>query len=541
MAISTPTFLYYNGQQILSGQATPFVGRQDSFVKYGSRWADKTTLTLAGQITGCTYDDLVAAQTRLFNVFNKDFQKFEIKENNRTVFDAKYVTVNRVTFPSSPYSYILNYNITLDCYKEDLFSGVYGVLDPSDDWSFEERPDYTVALVHTVSARGFRTDTNGLINARTFVNQRTGLANAVAPAFVNRNQPSLSFCLKDWREVINRFNGSYSIEETYLADAYYGVDGLLRYTSTFDCDTLNGLSKVAIEGNIDACGRNASMESIRSRYSGLNLFNLAYQAFTGAGVTGTLNSGFVANGITEDTFNKKITFTRTYDNNPDPLVYLDYSVTTSLSDNEVTTVGFNGTIKGRGDWNTRWQQVQAFYSGLDPYPYALAAYNALGIPYPLNTIPNNESTSFNQFNAEITVTEDWDNKDLPPVGFKHFDYTLHFTPSFEKVSYSPLSNVCAADSWYVVDLGFKTRCAFSVNGNGLVCAPDTITNGIVYARQFGNAQFINYCPTVKAVLEKKQIGSTTDTINFDFGWSARSPLGLNTSGSYALISTLALK
>ena len=541
------TFLFYNGQQIMSGQATPIVGRQDSFVRYGERWADKTTISLHGQITGgCSgYANLISSQNSLVNLFNKDFQRFEIIENGSGVFSSDYTMVKSIDFPSNRYSYILDYVVTLDCYKSNLFSGFYGIVDPSDEWSYEEQNDYIVNLIHNVSARGFNTDSNtanGLQNAKQFVLGRTGLANGISPSFVNTKGSGLSFCLKDLSEKIDRFNGTYSIIERYVADAYYGTNGLLRYTSTFDCDTIQGVSKVSIQGEIAGCGRASSMDLIRSRYSGLSLYNLAYQTFTGAGVTGILNSGFLSNGVTEDPFNKKVTFNTTYDNNPFPLIYLDYSVGIDVSQNEITTVNFQGVIKGRGDINTKWQGVQAFYSGLNPYSYALASYNtfAPGSPYPLNLLPINESVSFNQFNAEISILKSWDNKDIPPGGFKTFNYTMRFVPSLEKVAAVPLANLCGKQ-YYVVDLGYKTRCNFSIQGNGKICLPHSTADGILFVRQLGNTKFNQYCPISKAVLEKKEIDTTYQDVNFNFQWSAKSPNSLTLPPIYDIIANLALK
>src|SRR5437868_5328844 len=95
------TQLFYNDTEILSGQPMPFVGREDSFIRYGDRWADKNTFSLRGQITGCTYSGLRAAQDQLINLFSRDFQKFEVKEDNVSIFSANYCMIDRVDFPQS--------------------------------------------------------------------------------------------------------------------------------------------------------------------------------------------------------------------------------------------------------------------------------------------------------------------------------------------------------------------------------------------------------------------------------------------------------
>jgi len=78
------------------------------------------------------------------------------------------------------------------------------------------------------------------------------------------------------------------------------MDGLLRYTSNFDCNTIDGLAKVNVQGGIDGCNHTTSMESIRSRFSGINLYGIAANAYSLAGGSGALNTGYISQGITED-------------------------------------------------------------------------------------------------------------------------------------------------------------------------------------------------------------------------------------------------
>lgn len=525
------TELYYDNQRILTNQPTPFVGRQDSFIRFGERWADKTTLTLHGQITGCTPSLIKSAQNDLIAIFSNSFKSFRIVDNGSEVFSSNYTTNPRIDFPQSNYAYGLDYNVTLECYKENLFSGTYGVTDPSEEWSYEERDDYIVGLTHTISARGFQTNNTAFENAKNFVTSRVGLQNRVTPSFITG---SLNFCLKDSSEKIDRFNGNYSVTERYLADSYYGLDGSLRYTSTFDCDPLEGISRVSVEGIVDGCNHSTSLDNLRNRYNNLNLYNMAAE---GAPVGLNLNTAFLSNSITEDQYNKKITFKRTYDNNQDPVTYLDYSIGIEVSENEVTTVNFQGTIKGRGDINTRWINVQNFYSTVNPFSYASSIYNG---SHTLNPVPINESTSFNPLEAEITISKTWDDKDLPPLGFKNFNYTLNFTPSLRKVGFTPLSRLCFVD-YYVVDLNYNTRCSFSVNGNGKVCPPNLINNGVTNVKNFGNNQFALYCPYKGSVLDQKEISTTDQEVNFAFAWSAESNNSVNVQGGYGNVITLALK
>ena len=522
------TYLYYSNNQIVSGQATPFVGRQDNFLRFGERWADQTSFSLHGQLTGCTFNDLKLAQDNLIKIFNKDFQTFEIIENGSGIFKADFTTVQSISFPSNSYGgAILDYTVNLNCYKENLFSGSYGVLDPIDEWSYEESPDYTVSLTHNVSAKGFNTSStsaNGLINARNFVNSRTGNNSSIAPAFISPRQGTLAFCLKSIREKIDRFNGIYSINESYVADSYYGTNGLLRYSTNFDCNSVQGIAKIDIEGSIEGCGRSVTMDSIRTRYSGLSLYQLAYAAFTGAGATGLLNTGFLSNAVVEDPFNKKINFKATYDNNPDPLVYLNYTLGFDLNENDITTVTFQGVIKSRGDISSRWTQVLAYYNTLNPYGYAASAYgNFVTQPYSLNISPINESVSFNELDAEITVSVSWDDKTLPPAPFKELTYSLNFKLSTPKIGVTPLNSICADSSqYYLANLKIQERGTFSVEGNGLVCPPNPVSQGVSYAKGLANSLGAAYTSASDTFVEINETSVSDRNISFKYGWSVKS-------------------
>lgn len=539
------TELFYDGYEILDNQPTPFVGRTDTVIRYGERWADQVSFNLNGQITGCTYAQLLTGQNALISIFSRDFQQFKVTDGGTGIYTGNYCLVRPIRFEQSNYAYILNYSVQIDCYQFDLFSGVYGVLDPVDEWSFEESNNYVVNVNHTISARGFNTNisgANGLQNARAFVNSRTGISGIVVPVFITGKGSGITYCLKESHEKIDRFNGVYSITERYVGDAYYGTDGLLRYTTNFDCNTIEGLAKVSVQGGIDGCNHTTSMESIRNRFSGINMYGIAANAYALAGGSGSLNTGYISQGITEDPIARKMTFNLLYDNDPNPLTFIDYAVNVSLSENEITTVSFQGNIKGRGDIAGRWQRVQAFYSGFNPFPYAQIAYAefAPASPYPLNTTSTSESTTFDQFNAEISLNETWDNKDIPPGPFKTFSYTLHFTPSLQKVASTPLAGLCDPQ-FYIVDLGYKTRGEFSIDGRGTVCPPNSIAAGVFYVKQKANTSFTKFCPLNKAALEVNNITTNEQDVVFRFGWSAQPTNSVTTRGQYSGVDTLSLK
>lgn len=521
------TLLYYNNQQILSGQPTPLVGKQEAPIRYGERWGNKTTLTLNGQLTGCTYNNLITAQKSLISVFGYDFQNFSIIENGATIFSKPYIIIRELRFPNSNYVGVIPYNITLDCYDQNLFSGVYGVLDPRDEWSFEESTEGLINVNHTISARGFNTNSgvsNGFDNAKNFVLSKTGINPNISPYFIT-TPSGFNPCLKSLAEKPDRFNGTYSVTETYVADKFFGTNGVLRYSVSFDCDE-EGHARVAVNGTIDGCGMAADVSSIRARYNTLNLYNLALEVYSGATNSTGLNTDYISRGYTEDPYARKLSFNSVYDNFPGGQTYLDYHVGVSSGENGITDVTFEGTIKGRGDLAARWQRVQNYYSTFNPFPVAQSGYYAVfpSSPFPLNPNDLTKSVTFNAFHGEINLNYHWDNKEIPWPGFADLSYTLNYTPPLEKIIVNPLLALCGRD-YYLGDAGYVQRASFSIEGHGrLICnsanAPTIAQNS---ARSHANSFFAANGYTNNPLLELNEVSIGVYTLDFKYQWSADGP------------------
>jgi hypothetical protein len=525
------TNLYYNNNQILSGQPVPFVGKQESMLQYGERWADKSTITLHGQLTGCTYGELIDSQQRLLNSFAKDFQSFKIIETDltdQTIFDKPYTFVRSINFPSAAYNNIVDYNVTLECYDEDLFSGVYGVVDPSDEWSIEETVDGFINVTHNISARGFNTtsgDSNAFENAKNFVLANTGLNPNIIPTFV-ATPSGFNPCLKSIAEKPNRFNATYAVTETYVADQYFGVDGVLRYTVNFDCNE-EGVARLAVQGTIDGCGMIADVTSIRNRYETINFYGLAYDVYFGMTNNTGLNPVEVTRNFNEDPYARRLTFNVIYDNITGNEVYLDYGVSLDSGENNITVVTWNGAIKGRGDLRLRWDRVYAFYQTFDPFPTANDVYNEFSSgAWPLNIKPITKGTTFDKFNGQINLNYSWDNKLIPWAGFEDLDYSLNFIPATRKIIANPLLNLCALD-YYIADAGYVKRAEFGIEGHGrLTCdlpPPEAQQLAMSSALYNANLALTQYFSTTGLLQEEVSFTKGLYDLSFRFKWSAEGP------------------
>jgi hypothetical protein len=74
------TEIKYNNSFPFSGQPTPFVGRVKNNIVAGERWGAEESWTLAGQLTGCDFEDLTTAQLNLINSFAQDYKELKIVE-----------------------------------------------------------------------------------------------------------------------------------------------------------------------------------------------------------------------------------------------------------------------------------------------------------------------------------------------------------------------------------------------------------------------------------------------------------------------------
>lgn len=170
-----------------NGFPTPFISRSQTMLEYGNRWGQGTSFTLNGQINATGFSDLLNKQNILLSGFSRDFKSLNITEDGENVagFPASNCKINNISFDANKYVNILDYSIDINTYDETLFSGTFGVLNPSDQISFQESQDGTISVSHQVSAQGFPANNKSSIeNAKDFVHSQTGWRNSIDPYFI---------------------------------------------------------------------------------------------------------------------------------------------------------------------------------------------------------------------------------------------------------------------------------------------------------------------------------------------------------------------
>lgn len=524
------TSITYNGQNL--PYPLPLVGKRNEIAFVGERFAVKEVITLNGTLTSCDgFQSLLNSGTALLNIFNKDFSEFLVQENSQEILRRSGIIVENVEFGQSSYFGNVPYTITLNCYPHSI-QNVFGILDPNDSWNFEEGEDGIIRINHEISARAY----NNFQNAIDFVRARTGTLNYPSPQFLSLTG---LLVLDSQNENIDRFNGVYSLSESFIMDSK--SSGIVsRYTLSINSG-LEGFITANIQGNING-GLNTSITDIRNRYNTLNITNKVQTLYNQATDLNDLNITPLNSGITEDFFNKKLTFQLTYDNNPNPVTNVDWT-TTIQSGDETTEVSINGRVYGRGEHQNRWSRVQSHFRALNFYAMAQSGYNYYGGSYNLNPKTLTSGTTFNQFISEISFNMAFNDNDAPPAGFTSFDYTIDINPALRKIiakhlgAYENLS-----ESYYITDLNFYSKPRMSIQGTAILDENVPIENGKELVNSEITRLFYLFGGT-NAYLERKEIGFRPDfkrSITFNYSWIFDSSNRVNYEPEFGIITNLNL-
>lgn len=526
------TSIKYNNIDPFSGLApVPFVAREESVVFYKNRFCLIDKLTLEGQITGqCqSFQIMVDKKNELISRFSKSFQPFLIEEEGETIYSAPVTKVLSVNFGDSNMMQLIPFNIELECYLEDLHSGFYGIIDPSNEFSFQDEDDKTVSFVHTCSAKGIRTQyAEPLENAKDYVHSISGWSSQVAPLFISGVNSSL--ILKTVQESIDRFSATYSLTETYKYDGESGAAGILRYSSELVSGE-NGLVEVSIAGSIEG-GKNTSVSDLRARYSGINFYNLANTAY-GEVFSGSLNTVPNQFDFTENPFTKNVQFTVVYDNDSFPNPFLIDTVTIQKNKRGRNSISIDGQVRWRGNClcNNEYgiQQIKNFIDNYDFYGHALRKWQQYGLTTSLNPTPSSKSLSQNKNACEYGITLEFEEiAGEIPDGLDFFDYTLSVRPAIPMYSSTPV--ICEGQ-YSIKRLKYDRRARFSIDGQAKISECENYDIGLQIIKNEINRLAAIYVIGVNKLIENLVITEgTSDSrrlIAFSASWTSEAPRTFN--------------
>jgi hypothetical protein len=436
--------IYYNGKNAFSGIApTPFVGVSSEFIDVGENWNQVTKLTLEGTLTGKFLGQsssyyLNESLKNLALNFSEHFKNLEIRENNIPIYSASNVIIDNINVDENRFYGVSPFTVELTVYDSGVYSEFYGIKDPSDQIEFQEEGANIVKYTRTISAKGFREGSNSAIsNAKAWVNDRKLTAPNVEPILVKNNKDQ--FLLESENEVVDRFNGAYTLTLTYSKDVHpESIDGaIFSYSIDISFDESSGVTSVSIQGELS---RN-NITILRQKYNQLDLFRICSDACFRA--TGKfLRNRVISKNISENGDTNVLTFSAEFnddESSEDVIQDITVSINYEARDcNAEVTVSNNISCK-IGSKQERWQKVLSAFNGFNPYFYASQVHSEEvgGI---LNPNETSETIRHNEFEGTIDYTINYNDK-------RSAITSSRFVSSMSSsVSYKPSVNLFVANT-----------------------------------------------------------------------------------------------
>lgn len=527
------TEIFYGGIPVFSGLCpTPLVGRDNSFVSYGSRWASVEQISLEGVITGSQdLSGMINSQKQLLDGFSDNFKSLSISEDGSEIFRLDNVKINTINFPANNYSYLLPFDISLEGYPSGLFSGVFGVLDPIDSFSFSEADDGIVSLEHSISARGINTSptaNNALQNAIDFCASKTGLNSAVTPTFLSVSNISNSV-LQTVSQTVDRLSASCAINESWSYDPILGGTGLLRYNTSFDSGAEAGIVTASLQGSLQG-GHNVDLSALRTRFGSLDPYDLVSDSF-GTFFTGVLNPVELSFNISEDTTNNSINFNYQFDSDPrpNPSISDTVSINADLLNGQ-KTISTEVTFKWRGNCRCNdeygWNQL---ISAAHSFNYLQLVQDRNNYYDPGSLInPNPVASGISEDKNRCELSASFEFKHMrsgliPPNPLQDFKYNVNIRPSLPQYSAKP--TICEG-VYSIYDLDTFNRAEFSINGEAIMkpcsdlasgkivtkCLVENLASKIVYGE--------DVVITAQSITKSRPFN---DTLSFSYSWTSKVP------------------
>jgi hypothetical protein len=516
--------VFYNGQNVMTANlgVISAMSRSVDPVRYGTQWAQKEVFQIVGQLTGiCTGDfaGLVAKTSQLVNNFTPDFQTMQIYDGASLVEEKTYCRITNINIDSNKFYRAVPFTVTLESYNEDAFSGVFGVINPSNEINYSEQPDGTVEITHTVSAGGFNTSngaSNALQNAQYYVESQSSFIpqNIIEPIFIQYS--NLAPCLKSVEEIVDRFNATYSLVKRYtLNEAGQGYP-TLNLTANINYNEEQGFYTVDLNGSVVGC-MDLTLAETRAYFLTLDLYALALTALirsTNENVS--LNPNYLNKDINEVDQDNSITFSISYTS--DVMAgnaYFEFDTTTNYEDlPENYTVNLQGTIKGYNGQKARWDHVLGVYDSLDLVAICNSALvDEYGGSITLNPYPTSYNVDFNERAATVSISISFQNLKYPYINdFRDMKYTVSIVPIIDlQIPIQTLNN-----GTKIFDIESKLRGKISVQGTAVSVDSADQTANLKNISKSIIANYFNQTFLESNTVEKTIIGGDKgDSYNFN--------------------------
>ena len=518
--------IIYDGKDAFAPLPTPYVGIDYNSVYYGEKWAQQENVSFNGQITGCSFGAIVSGYDLIIQNFKKNYQNLEIWQiegatSGRALL-KEFVEIQSISIPDSKWLDVMPYTINLNCYPSGYFSGVFGVLEPSDSWAFQEEKNATMQITHAISCRPINTSSvsnNALSNAKNWAYSRSGLSSSVSPVFISGVSIN-NFFLVSQDESVDRFNGNYSLNEIYSNDLARNGYGIIRYSTTIESG--NNIITISLNGTVD--GESKNISGVRTAFNRIDKTAVAAKQYQDIFGMTDLNPIPLTQSFSEDAFQSKISFNYSYNNDNSPPIVFDYNVALSTAINGNIDASIDGTIKVRGGTlSSKLSQALSYANTVNLYNLVVPFYNAFDISatiVPLNPIPLSSGKSINQSNGSVALNATFSNRQKISAVLDEFNFSLSFAPSIVKVDSKPILD--GQGGYSSVSLGYANRGSLLINGTARTAAEYNSAAGIDAVKQQCYALFGQYGRGAAAVLDQNSVSTNRvddKILSFSFAWS----------------------
>ena len=503
--------IFYNNENLFSGiSPTPFISMDQEFINFNTKWNQITKMTMNGQITGkqgsVSFYELNKGLNLLINRLNNNYGSLVIKENSTNLFSGNNVIIDSIKTDENSFYGILPFSIDFEIYEDGLFTEYYGIKNPEENIGFSEENGYIVNLTHKISAVGLKTgNKNAIESAKNWVKMRTGNYNKIVPILIKTGNGS-NFLLQSTKETVDRFNGSYAWEGSYIKSSF--IESPQKAILNYTLDITSGIEDGVITVNLEGSFKNnfvTGSNSLRNEYLNYDFYKIANTESLKIYGT-TLNTSPISQSITEEYNNNTLNFNLSYNSDLTSNVTNDYTVTIDTDTiKNISTATLSARIYAKyGYINTRWNLVKNYYyNNFKPFSIVFTEYqkeqnNQL---FPNTTT---ETITFNEYDAEINYNASWTNKKISPhVDIIQFTSSVKYTPSVDIYTVNP--SIVKVREHNIFKIGTANKSIIDITVSAVVKPNKNISIGISEVTKELNRVKNIYKVTTKNLLIDKKI------------------------------------
>lgn len=454
----------YGGVKL--GIDEPFAGISTETVVYGGKLCTIKRVTCQGKIYTCDSRGNKVDVLSQVNAFQAavvtDYQSFSA--GGFSVANARWESLS---ITNSDYLGA-EYSAEFLAYPDDWFKDTIGILDPVDSIKGIENKDGTISVTRTISGRGISKTSpgDGLDKVISWIKSLNPKTFPTINFLTQSMKSSGSISPRRVQEVINRADGSASVEVEFVFNSGGRSSCLLTFTVDNNYDDRSGIESSTVSGSISG-GVDATIEIVRTEFNGFAPFNYAQGKSKN-----TLLPECIAKSIEEDEAGLTINFSFTYNSfpineqiNSESTIQYDF-----IRDIATITIGGDASLT-KISQKDRQNQIDDLIKSNVIKSTAQSEFQILSpkTTPPINTLlPSSFSISTSK-NSQVSKTFNvsYDNSAIIPDALKttvlDFDYSIDYSPSINVKIPAPLlkgDNV-------IFNLKAKTRARISIKGTAI--------------------------------------------------------------------------